>query len=335
MLTLIIIILSFFTANSQGFNLGQQHYRQHQLYRNNGYIPADTVQKWKGQVPLAYRSFSRKSGTMSNSWNLDSVGYNHLQHTIQLNNQRIPQPTVSYIHPYLQFLRDWKYDSIVWTINSHLPYLLLQQGNKKASDYYVEQLFQVLDSVAAITKVSHICLDNETYLDPRIIGISAGTPTAADKIKYKGTGGLFTPNARFESDVKSEYQKYLDFLKPIVARLRAKYPNAKLAISCDHPITLRGRWNLDVLKQNRSLYDIIDVHLYPAKVSNRSQTAKWVNDRLNGFAGMPIVVFEWNYHYDSGQPYNGFHKDMESILKPYLNLRHTLWYQGSGFTFLP
>jgi hypothetical protein len=270
---------------------------------------------------------------MSNTWNLDSVGYNHLQHTIQLNNQRISQPTVSYIHPYLQFLRDWKYDSIVWTINSHLPYLLLQAGNKKASDYYVEQLFQVLDSVTAITKVTHICLDNETYLDSRIIGISNGSPSAADKKRYGFS--ILTQNARLEGSVKSEYQKYLDFLKPIVIRLRAKYPNAKLVISCDHPITMRGRWNLDVLRQNRSLWDFIDVHLYPANVTSRSATAKWVDDRLKGFAGLPIVVFEWNYHYDSGKPYNGFHKDMESILKPYLNLRHTLWYSGSGFTYLP
>lgn len=324
---LYILLLLPIICNAQGFNLGQQHFRANQIGFSNGYIPKDSVIKWKAATPINLRSWGRKSGTMSNTWNLDSTGYNHNLHKSALRKN---EPTQSYFHAYTQWLKDWQYDSMVYTLNTHWCYL---QTDVRLRNHYIEQMFAMLDSVTAITKVNYICLENESYLDPRIIGMSAGTPTAADKRKYKGGAGLFTPNARFEGDVKNQYRDFMNFLIPIVARLRSEYPGAKLAISCDHPITLRGRWMLDVVKEYRSLWDVIDVHLYP-NTSNRSATLKWVNDRLIGFGSLPIVIFEWNYHFDSGVPYNGFYNDMEGLLKPYPNLRHTLWYSGSGFSYI-
>ena len=322
-------------AFGQGFNLGQQHHRAHMIWRNNGYIPSETVRQWKTQVPMNARSFARQSGTMSNSWNLDSTGYNHLQHKIQLDNQRIPQPTISYFQPFLQFVRDWQYDSLAWTVNTILPYQLFKAGRLQESRYFTEQIFIMLDSVSAIVPISHIGIENEVYLYPDVIGISGGTPSASDKIRYRGTGGVFIPNGRFETDVRNQYRDFLNFVTPIVQRIRSEYPKAKIAMSCDHPITLRGRWNLATLTEPtyRRLWDVLDIHLYP-NTKSRSETFRWVNDRIAGFNGLPIVVFEWNYHYDSGNPYSGFHRDMEELLRPYLHLRHTLWFQGSGFTFI-
>lgn len=331
----VFMFLASTLVHGQGFNLGQQHHRAQMLWRQNGYIPSDSVQSWKQQVPQHLRSFARQSGTMSNSWNLDSTGYNHLQHKIQLDNQRIPQPTISYFQPFLQFIKDWQYDSLVWTVNTIFPYQLFKAGRVDESNRYIEQIFTMLDSVTAIVKVSHIGIENEVYLYPDVIGISGGSPSVADRIRYRGTGGVFIPNARLETDVRNHYRQFLEFCTPIVQRIRQRYPSSKIAMSCDHPITLRGRWNLATLTEPkyRQLWDVLDVHLYPNTSSTR-ETQRWVSDRLAGFTGLPIVIFEWNYHYDSGNPYNGFHRDMEELLRPYLHLRHTLWFQGSGFTYI-
>lgn len=331
-----IFLLTSAICYSQGFNLGQAHHRAHMLGMTNGIIPIDSVQKWKSEIPENYRQFARQSGTMSNSWNLDSTGYNHIQHNIQLRNQRIPQPTQSYIPAFLKWLEDWKYDSLVWTLNTHLHFLLQKEGKQKESEYFKEQMFDVLAKVNAIQPVTHICLENETYLDPRVIGMSGGAPTPADKSRYSGRAlilAAFMPNPQFEQPIKNEIRAFYRYLEPIVERLRKEYPSAKIVISCDHPITMRGRWNLDVVREFPHLWDMIDVHLYPP-TGNTRQTENWTNERLVGFAGLPIVVFEWNYHHDSGKPYANFYNDMERILKPYLHLRHTLWYQGSAFSFI-
>lgn len=340
--TLSIIFLLFHIATySQGFNLGQQFHRAQGVWKNEGNVPATEVKQWKAFVPSNYISFARMSGTMSNWWALDLPGYNYQQLTNQIAGQRgewrgVPQPTQSYGYAFVNFVKMWGFDSIVWTLNTHRAFEAMENGNREEAAIWEKRMWAFLDLLDSNgINITHICLDNEWYLDRNICGLSAGSPNPGDRIDYFGIGGLFALAGRFEQPVKAKMNRYLDYLEKLTPELRKRYPNVKIVMSCDHTNTLRGRWMRDVVFA-RNFYDAIDLHFYPATKST-AESNRWVSDAMQPFRGRKVYVFEWNYHYDSGNPYNGFHSDMEKALKSngvIHHLRHTLWYSGSAFSYI-
>jgi hypothetical protein len=64
----------------QGFNLGQLFHFAQMKWKNDGFIPKETVDQWKAQVPIQMTKTCRMSGTMSNTWTLDLPGFNYLKH---------------------------------------------------------------------------------------------------------------------------------------------------------------------------------------------------------------------------------------------------------------
>lgn len=336
MRTLILLLSLLFPAivSAQGFNLGQAHHRAHQLGFTNGFIPDDSIKAWNQIAP---HNFARQSGTMSNSWALDIPGYNHFQHDQQLRNQRIPQPTQSYGYAFIDFVKKWGYDSIIWTLNTHQAFIARENNNEAEARIWEQRMWDFLDLLDKEgIYISHIHLDNEWWMDGRVCGISAGAPNLGDKIRMGGALGILRPNNWFQTPVKAHMNRYLDYLQSLVPSLRKRYPHAKILMTVDHPTHLRGNWMADeVLK--RSFYDMIAVHYYP-NTRNTRETIQWLNERNTRFRGIPQAVTEWNYHYDSGTPYKGFHIDMENWFNSNpdvkLHLRHTLWYQGSAFSFI-
>ena len=340
MKNLLFILLAAFSLQCQaqlieGYNLGQMHHFAQGEWRNEGYVPMSAVNLMRDQTPVNYRKYARMSGTMSNSWALDLTGFQHAAHDRQIANQQnmwrgVPQPTQSYGYAFIQFFKDFGFDSLVWTLNTHSPYIA---GELPTGDgIWMQRLWRFLDAIdSAGIPISHICLDNEWWMDNRVCGVSAGTPNAGDKSRHTGAPLLlaaFIPANRIEAPVKAEMHRFVKWLEDLVPLLRKRYPNATILMTVDHPTQhLRGRWMWDVVR-SYSFYDGITPHLYP-DVKNKSALTKWIDDRLKPFGNVPIYVTEWNFHHDSGTPYNGFYADFIQHLKGYrsvkMAMRHTLW----------
>ena len=339
LLSILTLCLLSLTAQGQpieGYNLGQLFHFAQMEWRNEGYVPMSAVNVLRDQTPKAYRSYSRMSGTMSNSWALDLAGFNHLQHDRQINNRRdVSQPTISYGYPFIQFFKDFGFDSLIWTLNTHSPYI--SGESPTGNGIWMQRLWSFLDAIdSAGIPISHICLDNEWWMDGRVCGISAGMPNAGDKVRYRGAFGIFLPNGQFEAPVKSEMHRFVKWLEELVPLIRKRYPHATILMTVDHPRQhLRGRWMWDVVG-SYSFYDGITPHLYP-DVKLPSQLKPWIDARLKPFGNAPLYITEWNYHYDSGNPWASFHDDFLRIIKGYPNvkmaMRHTLWAgDANGFS---
>lgn len=330
------IILSLFlilTLNAkgqliEGYNLGQLFHFAQMEWRNEGFVPANEVENLKAKTPEHYRSYARMSGTMSNQWALDLPGFQHLAHDAQINrNRNIPQPTISYGYAFMQFFKDFGFDSLIWTLNTISPYVA---GESPTGDgIWMKRLWAFLDAIdSAGIPISHICLDNESWMYGQVVGISVGSPNAGDKIRYAGIGGIFLPNARFEPQIRAEMHRYLNWQSQLVPLLRKRYPNTTILMTVDHPTQhMRGRLMWDVVR-SYNFYDGITPHLYP-DVRNVTQLRQWIDARLKPFGHVPIYITEWNYHYDSGNPWATFHDDFINHVKTYSNvkmvMRHTLW----------
>jgi hypothetical protein len=338
LLTMLLICLSLSAAKAQlieGYNLGQINHFAQLEWRDNGYIPKSAVEKLKSQTPLNYRTYCRMTGTMANQWALDLPGYNHPQHEAQITSRRIAQPGISYADPFFKFFHDFGFDSLIWTVNTISAYTAGESPS--GNGIWMNRLWAFLDAIdSAGIPISHICLDNESWMYGNVVGISAGNPTAADKVRYNGTFGVFLPNNRFETPVKAEMHKWLKWLEELTPMLRKRYPHAKILMTVDHPAThLRGRWMWDVVR-SYAFYDGVTPHLYP-NVKNVKELTAWIDQRLKPLGNTTVYITEWNYHYDSGQPWGTFHFDFLNIVSRYPNvkmaMRHCLWAGDSnGFS---
>lgn len=314
----------------QGFNIGQMFHFSHMELKQDGFIPVDIVNRWKSMVPPSMQDTCRMSGTMSNLWALDITGYNYDQHNIQLSKNKINKPSKSYGYAFVDFYKNWGFKNLVWTLNTHKAFIAKENGDTVQEKIWEKRMWDFLDFIISNDiNISHICLDNEWWMDYRVCGISAGSPNAGDKIRMAGTLGLIKTNSYFEPIVKDKMNRFMIYLKDITEKIRQKLPNALVLCTVDNPsLHLRGRWMFDVVK-SFSFYDGVTCHIYP-KTKNTTETNSVVDQYLNPIKNAKLTqnVTEWNFHYDSGSPYDTFHKDMISRMKFHgvrIAMRHSLW----------
>ncbi len=322
----------------EGFNLGQMFHYTHMDYGNDGFIPKDIVAKMKSQVPENYRDTCRMSGTMSNTWALDLPGFQHLKHDIQIDKRKMPQPKKSYGYAFVDFYKTWGFKDLVWTLNTHQPFIALNEGRLDDYRLWEKRLFIFLDFVLANgINISHICLDNEWMLDARVCGISSGAPNIADKYIHAGAGGVFKSNTSFEVPIKTHMRKFTSYLISLLPEIKKRCPNVKILMSMDNPTAhLRGRWMYDVVKEMRPHINGVDPHIY-LDTKNKAETFKAVDDLLNIIKKdkLDIYITEWNYQYDKGEHYLGYHADMIERFKFHgvkMAMRHCL-YAGENSPF--
>jgi hypothetical protein len=291
----------------KGFNLGQMHHFAQMEYRDNGFIPDDLIERIKTEVPAELLQVCRMSGTMSNQWALDLVGYNHRQHDNQIAGRRdVPQPTISYFYPFVDFYKQMGFKSLVWTVNSISPW-----SNPNERNTWERRMWMMLDEIDRQGIVlSCICLENEHWMYPQCMLMPNGNLPFAQKL-------LHSPANAFRNDawwgnniVKPFMRSWLDYLQGISRQLRIRYPNVPQAISVDNNTHLRGRWLMEVLREYR-FYDIVCPHIY-IRPSNTAQTRSMITERVRSAASLnkPVWVTEFNWDYglnDAGVTWGSYH----------------------------
>jgi hypothetical protein len=294
LITAILLMFTLSLAHAQvGFNLGQLHHHAHLQWRLDGHVPQEWIDSVKSVTPKQWHSFGRKSGTMSNYWNTQSTGYNHAAHDRQIANMpQVQQPSESYLFPFVKFYHQWGFDSLIYTLSTHNAYLNGQH------DRMIEDLKYVISQGVNIT---HICLDNEMWMDFRLVGLSAGQPNIGDKMRLMNANAfsaLFIPNNRLEAPAKAEINKFLDYLEMVSVEVRKIIPSVTILQTVDQTSHLRGKWIWDEV-QKRRYYDGITPHIY-LRASGKADLERQLQQRLNQYAGSkPIYVTELNYDFGS------------------------------------
>jgi hypothetical protein len=274
-----------------GFNWGQLHHALHMEYQLNGYAPQEFIQWIKDNFPHEMLMNVRFSGTMSNTMMLDTPGYGHLQHDLQLQNRRIAQPTISYLAPFVDLYRQLGCKDLSFTINTHRPFA---SGSKQD----LEQMMKAFRFVYTFCNVTAIELENETYFYHSITGASAGQPNALDRIAL--AGGFFAAfnNRNVEEGMARKINAYLDFLEFTVVPLLKEY-NLPIGISVGNPTNMRERiWNREVLKRN--FYTFLIPHIY-LTVESFNDIKNEVKRQLDAIRkpGKAIHITEYNWNYQA------------------------------------
>lgn len=274
------------TMNKTGYNLGILHHAAHMQFREDGYVPTDFVQKLKEAVPEDMRSFCRMTGTQSNTMRLDAIGYNNPQLEQQLRNQRIAQPRESYWHPFVRFYKQWGFEGVAITVNSHSSY------NPTNGTTDIEAIQRDVIGLLAFLhrndiNITSIELENEGYLYPNITGLSGGSPNLWERLKYGN---------RIESIIYNNCLRWQDHLKRIADKVRNDWKNLKIGVSVGKPDNMRSRlYNQAVL--NEIYYDFIVPHIYTNNATHEGvmEEVRQHITPLPTHIEKKVTEFQWNY----------------------------------------
>ena len=190
-------------AQIVGFNYGQLYSYIASQYGAQKELPKDVVQLINDNVPSEYLSHARFSGTMSNYMNLHELGYGEhpevygqwtmlqnrlnskqrlnllvmglrsdMRGIIDLMKSNVPQ---SYIYNFVNSVKQLGVKNVEFTFNSHMPYRGLCN---------LAQSLQSLNYVYQNTNLTHVELENETYLADYICGTAnSNEKKSAEKIQ--------------------------------------------------------------------------------------------------------------------------------------------------------
>lgn len=312
-----------------GFNWGQIFHHLQLQYGNNGYAPEFFVKFLKDNYPESMLKNVRFSGTVSNYLLINKPGYNFLQNTVQLRNQRKSEPTESYIYPFVDLYKKLGAETLSFTFNSHTPYL---SGDPQD----LESAFKTLEYVAENANLISIELENESYLYKTITGSSAGTPNLMERIELTGSWVTAGNMRLVENAMRARVNKYLDFVEQkIVPELRSEYPGIPLGMSIAKTDNLRARiWTQEVLK--RDFYDFLIPHLYYAGPEDQVSIDRWITDYMRTIqkSGVyyNVTEFNWNYNVNKNGPSNleQFRTNFFTALKNQSQIKdiyfHTIWH---------
>ena len=190
LLSIVLLALTLsVNAQTVGFNYGQIYSYIASQYGAQKELPKEVVKLINDNVPSQYLENARFSGTMSNYMNLHELGYgehpevfgqwtmlkNRLNAKDKLNltvltlrgnmggivdlmKSNVPQ---SYIYNFVNSVKQLRVKNVEFTFNSHMPYRGLHN---------LAQSLQSLNYVYQNTNLTHVELENETYLADYICG---------------------------------------------------------------------------------------------------------------------------------------------------------------------
>lgn len=331
-----------------GFNHGQIHHFAQMRFQENGYLPDAFVDSLKRVTPPELLKVARMSGTMSNSWALDIPGYNHFNHNAQIDrNRSIAQPTQSYIYSFVRLYHQIGIEELFWTLNTHQGYIAMREGNKAEQLLWERRMYEALYFLLANgVNITHVCMDNEWWMDYRVCGVSSGGLNLGDKVRYAGLLGVLRPNNFFIPLMEKDMQAFMDYLKPIADSVRKIIPGVKILMTVDNTTHLRGRtmWSV-VSKPSNRWWDGITPHLY-FQANSRKEVEDFIKQRLAPYGNVPVYITEFNYEFgtnDEGKKWNpyvfsGFRNDCFAAFKSLPNVKaamfHTWWSGVSSYGYI-
>lgn len=273
----------------KGFNFGQIHHFAQMKWQNEGVIPKDNLKQMVANVPADMLKVGRFSGTMSNFMNLGVAGYNHPQLSQQIKNKKgVKQPTKSYLYAFVQLYKDLGLEGLYFTANVHKAYL---EGKTR-------EMFESLDFVFKNCRVLGVELGNECDMEAAISGVSAGSPTLADRLKI----GLTKKPETFIAD---NVVRYMGFLSDIAAQIKRRY-GVPVSVTGANDTSLRGRtWNSAV--KSFDFYDAVVLHPY-ITANNKSEVDSKIDAWFKPFSGYRIWCTETNWNYlEQAKPKGSYH----------------------------
>lgn len=347
-----LVGLMAYSAQAQekqfGFNHGQVHHFAQLQFQDNGYLPDAFVDSLKKLTPPELLKVARMSGTMSNSWSLDIPGYNHFAHNAQIDkNKNLNQPTESYIYSFVKLYHQLGIEELFWTLNTHQGYMAMRAGNRAEQALWERRMYEALYFLLANgVNITHICMDNEWWMDFRICGVSSGSLNAGDKTRYAGALAIFRPNPFFVPFMEADMQAFMDYLKPIADSVRKIIPGVKILMTVDNTSHIRGRtmWSVVSRPQNQ-WYDGITPHIY-FQAKNRKEVEQHIRQRLQPYGDVPIYITEYNYDFgtnDQGKKwpeyvFKGFRQDCMDVFKAIPQVKaamfHTWWAGLSSYGYI-
>lgn len=185
----LLIFPNLLMAQTAGFNYGQIYSYIASQYGAQKELPKEVVQLINDNVPSQYLENARFSGTMSNYMNLHELGYGehpevYGQWTMLKNRLNAKQKlnltvltlrgnmggivdllksnvSQSYIYNFVNSVKQLGVKNVEFTFNSHMPYRGLHN---------LSQSLQSLNYIYQNTNLTHVELENETYLADYICG---------------------------------------------------------------------------------------------------------------------------------------------------------------------
>lgn len=303
----------------KGFNLGTLFHAAQIQWRQNGHVPSSFVQRLKAVTPTDMWQVCRNTGTQSNMMLLDRPGYNNTQLTQQLSNQRIPQPTISYWTPFVQFYRDGGFQGAAITVNSHNSYV-----NQRTDFERIKT--DVLDLIAFLIRsnvnIVSIELENEGYLYPSITVITNGSPNLWERMRHGNN---------IERIILDSCLRWQEHLKNVANAIRNEM-KVPIGVSVGNPTTMRDRnYNAAVLQDQ--YYDFVAPHIYVTS-STSEGIAEAVRQHITPLPthiSKRVTEFNWNYnsrpegHTVNNDTFLGYFEQAFKMYGVNDYFYHTLW----------
>lgn len=267
-----------------GYNTGIQHDAMHDALQNNGYFPASFIKELKLNTPPDMWNTCRITGTRANTMTLDTVGYNDPVLAQRLNKRKKQQPTESYWYAFFDFYFDAGFSGAAIVVNSHSSYIN-GQTDWTIAKKDVEQLLQLINRISV--NIHSIELENESYFYPAITGLSGGSPSLMERIKY---------GRNIEKTIYGNCLQWQQHLKNISSIVR-QYTDAPIGVSVDISGTMRSRNYNSAVLADRSYYDFIAPHIYVTDAS-QSGVMEAVRKAVTQFPSdieKRVTEFNWNY----------------------------------------
>lgn len=266
-----------------GFNTGIQHDAIQDALQNNGYFPASFIKELKLNTPLDMWETCRITGTRANTMTLDTVGYNDPVLAQRLTKRKKQQPTQSYWYAFNEFYHDGGFKGAAIVVNSHSSYI----NGQTDWGFAIKEVAGLLKHLQSWSiKIDSIELENESYFYPAITGMTGGSPSLMERIKY---------GRNIEKTIYANCLQWQQHLKNIASIVR-KYTDAPIGVSVDISATMRSRnYNSAVLAER--YYDFIAPHIYVTDAS-QAGVMEAVRRAVTQFPSdieKRVTEFNWNY----------------------------------------
>lgn len=269
-----------------GLNLGALFHGAQGLERNNGYLSKKNVDKLRFAVPEFLHQYCRMTGTQSNNMALRFAGYNDPVFAKQLDNQRVPQPSISYWHAFVDFYHKWGFKGAAITLNVNTSF---ENWDFFESDIVETLAFLERNGVNLI----QLELGNELYYYPQYVaGLTAGSPNVFDRAR------LGITNANVERNIATTVRALGTHLKRVYTELELRGYNQPKGIPVHSPIAMRERIFTTTILQE-ALYDFVVPHIYTIDATPNGVDTIVARETQYLPKGLDIRVTEFNFNYQA------------------------------------
>ena len=266
-----------------GYNTGIQHDAMQDALQNNGIFSAAFIRELKMNTPSPMWDTCRITGTRANTMTLDTVGYNDPILAQRLSKRKKQQPTESYWQSFRLFYHGAGFKGAAIVVNSHSSYI------NGTTDWEIAKkdvggLMQFLQMWSI--KIDSVELENESYFYPAITGMTGGSPSLMERLKY---------GRNIEKTIYGNCLQWQQHLNNIATIVR-QYTNAPIGVSVDVSQTMRSRNYNAALLADR-YYDFIAPHIYVTDAS-QGGVIEAVRRAVTQFPSeieKRVTEFNWNY----------------------------------------